>query len=149
MRGNRKLGIVEILLLYIMIQKKIYSYKDLIVWQKSMTLVDEIYKVTKKFPQEELFSLTNQIRRSAVSIPSNIAEGHQRGTRKDYAHFITIAFGSSAELETQLLIARRQNYNTMNDFEKCDNFLEEVVKMLNTLQSKLRNSHESSSPPTT
>ena len=82
------------------------SYKELIVWQRAMELVVEIYKLTEKYPREEIYGLTNQTRRSAVSIASNIAEGRYRGTKKDFTNFLRISFGSGAELETQIKIAK-------------------------------------------
>jgi len=82
-------------------------YTDLVVWQKAMTLVEDIYEVTRNFPKEELYGLTSQLRRSAVSVPSNIAEGHCRMGRREFAHHISIALGSLGELETQVLIAQR------------------------------------------
>ena len=88
----------------------IHTYKDLIVWQKAMEFVVEIYKITKLFPKTELYGLTSQIRRCSISIPSNIAEGRYRGTKKDYLNFLRIAYGSGAELETQIEIAERLNY---------------------------------------
>jgi four helix bundle protein len=88
----------------------IKTYKDMIVWQKAIELVIEVYALTKKFPQEEIFGLTSQMRRASVSIPSNIAEGFTRRTRKEYAQFSRIAFGSGAELETQVIIAKRLNH---------------------------------------
>lgn len=84
---------------------KIQNYKDLTVWQKSFQLSLEVYKITRTFPEEELYGLTNQIRRAAVAIPSNIAEGHSRRGLKEYIHFLRIAFASGSELETQILIA--------------------------------------------
>ncbi len=81
------------------------SYRDLIVWQKSLVLVKLVYELTNRFPDSEKFGLVSQMRRSAVSIPSNIAEGRYRGTKKDYCQFLTIAFASGAELETQVEIA--------------------------------------------
>ena len=80
----------------------IHSYKNLLVWQRSMDLVVAIYGLTKKFPKEEIYGLTSQMRRASVSIPSNIAEGRFRGTRKDYLQFLRIAYSSGAELETQM-----------------------------------------------
>jgi len=80
------------------------NYRDLIVWQKAMDLTVEIYRIAKKLPKEELFSLSDQMRRAAVSIPSNIAEGNGRQTKGEFQHFLRIAKGSAAELETQLLI---------------------------------------------
>lgn len=82
--------------------KNINSYKDLIVWQKSMELVKSIYEMTANFPKEEIYGLISQMKRSSISIPSNIAEGKRRGTRKDYRQFLVIAYGSGAELETQI-----------------------------------------------
>lgn len=82
------------------------GYKDLVLWQKAMGLVVLVYKLTNSFPEGERYGLVLQLRRCAVSIPSNIAEGSKRGTKKDFHHFLLIAFGSGAELETQLEIAR-------------------------------------------
>lgn len=118
--------------------KEINSYKDLIVWQKSMELVKSIYELTTFFPKEEIYGLSSQMKRSAVSIPSNIAEGKRRGTRKDYRQFLLIAYGSGAELETQIKIAemlvlgKNANYDTINKSP------EEVMKMLNKLISSLQ-----------
>jgi four helix bundle protein len=86
------------------------SYRDLIAWQKAMDLVVAVYQATEPFPQREMFGLTNQSRRAAVSIPSNIAEGQGRGSTKDYVHFLRIARGSLQELETQLILAERLGY---------------------------------------
>ena len=86
------------------------SYKDLEVWQKGMALAKDIYKVTADFPGEEKFGLVNQIRRAAVSIPSNIAEGHARAGRGEFKHFISIAMGSVAESETQLILSAELGY---------------------------------------
>src|SRR5581483_3446529 len=88
----------------------IKNFEDLKVWQKAILLADHIYDVTTYFPKEEMFGLTKQMRNSAVSIPSNIAEGSARGTRKDFAQFISIARGSLAELQTQLVIARNRRF---------------------------------------
>lgn len=115
----------------------ISSYKDLIVWQKAIELVVEIYKLTDNFPKEEIYGITSQIRRSAISIPSNIAEGRFRGTRKDYAHFLRIAYGSGAELETQIEISKRLPKTKNLDYSKSESFLEEVMKMLNVIIRKL------------
>lgn len=115
--------------------KKIHSYKDLIVWQKSMELVTNIYQLTDKYPKSELYCLTSQTRRSAISIPSNIAEGRRRGTRKDYRQFLIIAYGSGAELETQLEIAKRLRYSTNED--NIDSLLNEIMKILNKMISSL------------
>lgn len=111
----------------------IKSYKDLIVWQKSIFLVKEVYTLTEDYPREELFGLVSQMRRAAVSIPSNIAEGKCRGTRKDYAYFLTHAFGSGAELETQIIISKMQIKTSNLNYRKTDEFLDEVMRMLNRL----------------
>lgn len=89
---------------------KITSYKDLVVWKKSIELVKLIYSLTKEFPDDEKFGLTNQLRRAAVSIPSNIAEGYGRRSQKDRLHFYVMAYGSSLEMETQLVIAKELNF---------------------------------------
>jgi four helix bundle protein len=115
----------------------VQSYKDLIVWQKSMDLAVEIYLITNCFPKDELYSLTNQIRRAAVSIPSNIAEGRRRNSKLDYLHFLTIAHGSLAETETQLLIAIRLNYLNDAQVEHVLQLQEEISKMLHSMRSKL------------
>lgn len=114
------------------------NYKDLIVWQKSVDLITEIYSYTKHFPKEEIYLLTNQIRRSSISIPSNIAEGHSRRSQVDYIQFLKIARGSCAELETQLIISKNLNYLNTNDFEILSKKSEEIAKMLNALITKLQ-----------
>jgi len=110
---------------------KIISYKDLIVWRKSVELVVLIYDLTGQFPRDELYGLTSQMRRSAVSIPSNIAEGRRRGTKKDFRNFLSIAFGSGSELETQIEIVKRLSFGKHINYAKVDGLLEEVMKMLN------------------
>lgn len=103
-----------------------------------MELVFNIYKVTKSFPRDELYGLVSQMRRSAVSIPSNIAEGKKRSTKKDFCHFLCIADGSAAELETQVLIAKREY--TVLDFTLIEKQLMEVQKMLSSIIQKLKSS---------
>jgi four helix bundle protein len=120
-----------------MIDMSIQSYKDLVVWQKAMDMVENIYTCTKDFPSDEKYGLTSQMRRCAISIPSNIAEGNRRGTRKDYHQFILVAFASGAELETQLLIARRLGYLDDNQAQKMETLLDEIMRMLNALQQRL------------
>jgi four helix bundle protein len=117
---------------------QIHSYKDLIVWQKSMLLVTEVYVVTSRYPKQEIYGLVSQSRRCVVSIPSNIAEGRRRGSKKDFRQFLIIAFSSGAELETQLLIARNLNYINVKDCEKADALLEEVMKMLNAMINNMK-----------
>jgi four helix bundle protein len=116
----------------------IQSYKELIVWQKSMLLVKEIYILTASFPKSEVFSLVSQIRRAAISIPSNIAEGYGRKSSKEYAQFYAIAYGSCLELETQLLIAQEVGYIEAKEAEKVFALLKEVSAMLNAMLSKMR-----------
>jgi len=119
---------------------EIRSYKDLHVWQKSMALAREIYTVTKSFPTDERFGITSQMRRSSVSIPSNIAEGRRRGSRKDYLRFVRIAYGSAAELETQVILAHDFGYlQDEKQLETVSHLLEDVLKMLNKLISSLQN----------
>ncbi len=112
----------------------IKSYKDLIVWQKGYELVKLVYKVSAKLPQSEVFALQSQMRRSAVSIVSNIAEGSSRKTRKDYIQFLHIAYGSTSELETQLLLCK-DLYAL--EIKECIMLLQEVSKMLRVLIIKL------------
>ena len=119
-------------------KNQINTYKDLIVWQKSMDLVVEVYKLTEFFPKSEIYGLTSQIRRCAVSIPSNIAEGRRRGSKKDYRHFLIIAYGSGAELETQIEIVKRLLFGKNINFVKVDSLLNEVMKMLNKMLSTLK-----------
>jgi four helix bundle protein len=115
----------------------IKSYKDLIVWQKSITLVTEIYIVTKTFPKAEIYGLISQMQRSAVSIPSNIAEGYGRHATKDYIRFLRIALGSLYELQTQLEICKNLNYISSQNYENILNMSNEIGKMLNSLITKL------------
>lgn len=115
----------------------IKSYRDLIVWQKAMDLVELVYQATKKFPKEELYGLTNQIRRAAVSVPSNIAEGHARNSTAEYRNFLSMARGSLAEVETQLLIAVRLKYIDSEKLTELLSLQMEINKMTNALISKL------------
>lgn len=113
------------------------SYKDLIVWQKSVDLSVMIYKITEGFPKSELYSLTSQVKRCCVSIPSNIAEGQRRGHKAEYIQFLRVAFGSGAELETQILIAFKIGYLDQKQFNQINELLQEIMKMLNKLISVL------------
>lgn len=103
-----------------------------------MDLVVAIYQLTEQLPKNEMYGLTSQMRRSAVSIPSNIAEGSLRGTRKDYRHFIAIAFGSGGELETQIELVNRLPFGRNLNYSKVKDLLEEVMKMLNSLNNRLQ-----------
>lgn len=116
---------------------EIHTYRDLVVWQKSILLVLEIYALTDKFPREEIYGLISQMRRAAVSIPSNIAEGRLRGHKKEFIHFLYNSYGSGAELETQLEIAKRLKKTEFLDYNKVDGLLTEIMKMLNVIISKL------------
>ncbi len=109
-------------------------YKNLIVWQKSMALTKLIYDLTDKFPKHEQYNLASQMRRSAVSIPSNIAEGSRR-TRKESRHFYLIAYGSGSELETQIQIAK--SVYPEHDYIDLDRLIDEILKMLNKMTSQL------------
>lgn len=118
--------------------KEVNGYQDLVVWQKAMQVVYLIYELTRSFPVEERYGLSSQMRRSAVSIPSNIAEGRHRGSRKNYSQFLIIAYGSVAELETQLLIAKHLNYITTEQFNETYGLISECSKMLNKMINTLR-----------
>ena len=113
------------------------SYKDLKVWQKSYNLCLDIYRTTKEFPKEELYGLSSQIRRSAVSIPSNVAEGYGRKTTADYMRSLYIAYGSNCELETQILLAGDLKYVEKGKLNKLKNDMAEVERMLMALIKSL------------
>ena len=118
----------------------ISSYRDLHVWQRSVELVEEIYKLSALFPADERFGLTSQIRRAAVSVPSNIAEGYGRRRRAQYQHQIDIANGSLAEVETQLIIAGRLGFIEKEQAHSAWSLLQETGKMLTGLIRSLENS---------
>jgi four helix bundle protein len=105
------------------------SYKDLEVWKLSIELVKEIYQITEKFPPSEIYGLTNQMRRAAVSIPSNIAEGQERNSVKEFRQFLAIALGSVAEIETQLIIAKEIDYLTEAEVEPFMAIIDRLRKM--------------------
>ena len=107
---------------------KTKSFKDLIVWQKAYKLVLEIYKITRDFPQSEIYGLSQQMRKSAVSIPSNTAEGYGRKHKAEYEHFLSIAYGSLSELETQYLLSINLRYT--NNSKTLESLLKEVGSML-------------------
>lgn len=113
------------------------SYKELIVWKKSFELSKRIYLTTNKFPKAEIYGLVSQMRRCAVSIPSNIAEGYTRAHRQEYVQFLRTAFASGAELETQLLLAKELQFINLQVYNDLDNLLTEIMKMLNKLISNL------------
>lgn len=109
------------------------SYRDLIVWQKAMDLVEAIYKSTQSFPRDELHGLTSQVRRAAVSVPSNIAEGQSRRSTKEFLHHLSIAYGSLSELETQIQIAGRLAYLRGEEAQSLLNKTAEVGRLTNGL----------------
>ena len=115
---------------------EIKSYKDLIVWQKAIMLVKEIFKLTDNFPKSEIFGLTSQMRRSAISIPSNIAEGYGRKSVNERLQFHKIAYGSGLELETQLIITKELGFVDNDLYIQIENLLKEVLKMLNVITSR-------------
>lgn len=112
---------------------KMKTHKDLEVYKEAMNFVTEIYKTTKNFPKEEVYGLTNQIRRAAVSIPSNIAEGASRNSKKEYLRFLYIAKGSNSELDTQLTIARNLEYLEESLYSSLKNKNQSIGKMLSGL----------------
>ncbi len=120
-----------------MLIKRIVTHRDLIVWQRAMQLVVSIYELTVDFPKDERYGITSQMRRSAISIPSNIAEGRRRGTKRDYLHFLRTAYGSGAELETQLEIAERLSFVPSSKYQHSRQLLDEVMRMLHVLIKKL------------
>lgn len=113
---------------------KTYSFEKLNVWQQSLELVKMIYEITKRFPQEEKFGLSNQIRRASVSIASNLAEGTSRVTKKDKAHFTTISFSSAMEVLNQIIISKELRYISNDEYLKLRKHLEEITAMLNSLK---------------
>jgi four helix bundle protein len=115
------------------------SFKELIVWQKSISLTVEVYKISEQFPEKEKFALANQMQRAAVSISSNIAEGWGRGSTKEYLHFLFIAKGSLTELDTQIIIAEKLKYINQSEFENISEDITSIAMMLNKLISKLKN----------
>ncbi len=118
--------------------RNIKSYKDLIVWQKSITLVSHIYRISKKFPPEEWYGLASQMQRAAVSVPSNIAEGRGRRSKKDFIQFLYFALGSLAELDTQLIIAEDLFYAQKADYNEAGRLILEIRMMLSKLLSSLK-----------
>ncbi len=113
------------------------GYRDLKVWQSAMQLAEEIYRLSAKFPKYETYGLASQIQRSAVSLPSNIAEGQGRNSKKEFHHFLGIALGSLFELETQLHLAQRLNYLTEEEIDPLLKISDEIGKMIKGLQKSL------------
>ena len=113
------------------------NYQELVAWQKSMDLVEDVYKLTKHFPREELYALTSQIRRAAVSVQSNIAEGQGRRTTSDFLRHLSIAYGSLREVETQAMIAQRLKYVAGANVKSVIDRVGDVGRLLNGLMSAL------------
>ena len=116
------------------------DFHNLVIWEKSHQLTLDIYKLTQQFPKEELFGLTSQIRRAISSVPTNIAEGCGRATNKDFAHFLQISIGSACEVEYQLLLAHDLNYITDEDYNRLNDEIVSVRKMIHKYQSGLKSS---------
>lgn len=114
------------------------GYRDLLAWQAAMQIAEDVYLLTENLPKHELFSLTNQLRRAAISVPSNIAEGHGRNSPKEFNHFLGIALGSLAELETQLLLTVRLKYIDGSQLVHILKTTDETAKMLKGLQKSLK-----------
>jgi len=123
------------------------TFRELVVWQKALDLVKEIYRVTQEFPKEEIFGLTSQLRRAAVSVPSNIAEGQGRLTEKEFRQFLGNARGSLAEVETQIIISKDLDFINDQDFKNLSAMITEVGRVLNGLISSViseKRSHKKS-----
>jgi len=118
-------------------EDKIKNFRDLKIWQKGIELVKEVYKVTRYFPKEELYGLSSQMRRAAVSIPSNVAEGFRRRHNKEFQQFLNIALGSSAELETQAVIAKELSYIDDKKEEELIDLIDYICRMAANLIKKL------------
>ena len=122
---------------------EIKTHKDLLVWKKGIDLVEQIYKFTKQFPKEELYGITNQMRRCAVSIPANIAEGSGRKNKAEFIQFLHIALGSASELETHLIISQRLGLLSINSYDEIMNALNEIIKMICGLINSLNSTRSS------
>jgi four helix bundle protein len=120
---------------------KIKNFKDLLIWQEGIEIVKDIYRLSSSFPKAELYGLSSQIRKCAVSIPSNIAEGFKRFYYKDYRRFLYIALGSAAELETQLVISEKLKYISNEEVQVIYVKLERLAKMITNLMKKLKQHH--------
>ncbi|MCB1217987.1 four helix bundle protein [bacterium] len=117
--------------------REVRDFQDLIIWQRSFQLAEEIYRMTERFPKSEIYGMTSQLRRSAVSIPANIAEGYGRFSQKDYARFIGIALGSCTELETLLLLSVKVGITSASNADKSLTLARECKRMLRAIRFKL------------
>lgn len=122
------------------------GYKDLLVWQRAMDLAAHCYQLTESFPRSEIYGLSAQLRRSAVSVPSNIAEGNSRRSTKEFLRFLSISLGSMAELETQVRIAERLGYMNPETLDSALQISDEVYRMLHGLRVSLERRSHSSNP---
>ena len=123
-----------------------HNFKNLKIWQLARNFVKDIYVLTKKFPDDERFGLTQQIRRAVISIPSNIAEGAGRGTDKDFSHFLDIANGSAFEVETQLILSFDLNYISQTEFDNLNDKLQLMEKMICNFNNSLKSKKTKSNP---
>jgi len=121
-------------------ESKIESFRELVVWQRAMQLANKVYDAVSKFPKEEMFGLTSQMRRSAVSVASNIAEGSQRSSKKEFIQFLTIARGLLAELLTQLILAQDRQFIPRVQYEEIYSLIDEVSRMSMRLIQSLKRS---------
>jgi four helix bundle protein len=117
---------------------KVRNFRDLLVWQQAIELVEQVYVLTAKFPKEEMYGLTSQLRRAAISVPSNIAEGHTRDSLKEYLQFLSIALASLAEVQTQLYLSKRLNLATPDSIAPIEDLADKTLKMLRNLQRSLK-----------
>ena len=116
---------------------KINSYHDLIVWKKGMELAKNVYLVTEEFPKSEIYGLTNQLRRAAISVPSNIAEGHSRHSTAEFSHFLRISLGSLAELDTQLILSKELDYIPQDTLNQFNDRISDLRKMIHALITRV------------
>jgi four helix bundle protein len=128
-------------------REKAKHYKELLVWQKGMSLATDVYRLTAKFPADERFGLVSQMRRAAISVPSNIAEGQARHGTREFLQFLSHASGSLAELETQLLLSVDMKYCAQNDAESIVGLINELQKMISSLRRSLEGSLATSHSP--
>jgi four helix bundle protein len=117
---------------------KLRDYTELVVWQKAMDFVEAVYQASKLFPRDELFGLTSQVRRAAVSIPSNIAEGQSRRSSKEFLHFLSVARGSLSEVETQLILSRRLGYLPAGELADLESRSAELGRLINGLTNAIQ-----------
>lgn len=116
----------------------IKNYHDLAVWAKGRELVKTVYQLTEKFPKEEIYCLSSQLKRAVISVPSNIAEGHSRSGTKDFVNFISIAIGSLAEVETQILLSMDLGFTKESDILTAINKIHELQRMLHSMRTSLK-----------